>query len=97
MWSTPSSDRSITSYSISRGGDSITNVPHTTTEYTDSDRIGINTVYTYSVVAISCAGTSTSIDVNSTLIGGELYLSQNYINLIILIYSLSYVNTSNPV
>ena len=71
MWSTPSSDRSITSYSISRDGDSISNVPHTTTEHTDSDGIGINTVYTYSVVAISCAGNSTSIDVNSPRIGGD--------------------------
>ena len=79
MWSTPSSDRSITSYSISRDGDSITDVPHTTTEYTDSDRIGINTVYEYSVVAISCAGNSTSFDVNSPRIGGESYLSHNFL------------------
>ena len=78
MWSTPSSDRSIISYSISRDGISIADVPHTTTEYTDSDIININTVYEYSVVAISCAGNSTA-GVNSTRIGGELYLSQNYI------------------
>ena len=72
MWFTPSSDRSITSYSVYRDGDSISNISHTSTDYTDSDRIGINTVYTYSVIAISCAGTSTSVDVNSTRIGGEL-------------------------
>ena len=73
MWSTPSSDKSITWYSISRDGVSIRNIHHTITEYTDSYRIDINTVYEYSVVAFSCAGTSTSFDVNSTRIEGELY------------------------
>ena len=59
-------------------------------------QLNINTVYEYSVVAISCAGNSTA-GVKSISTGGELYLLQNYINLILLIYSLSYVNTSNPV
>ena len=76
MWPSPSSDRSITSYSISRDNVSIAdNVPHTVTEYTDSYELDIDTTYRYSVVAISCAGSSTATDVYSPRIEGELYLS----------------------
>ena len=59
-WSTPSSDRSITSYSVYRDGVSIYNGPNTTNQFTDNTQLNINTVYEYSVVAISCAGTSTA-------------------------------------
>ena len=52
----------------------------------DNTQLNINTVYEYSVVAISCVGTSTA-GVKSISIESELYLSQNYIYKILLIYS----------
>ena len=70
-WSTPSSNRSITSYSVYRDGVSIYNGLNTTNQFTDNTQLSINTVYEYSVVAISCAGTSTA-GVKSISIGGEI-------------------------
>ena len=70
-WSTPSSDRSITSYSVYRDGVSIYNGPNTTNQFTDNTQLNINTVYEYSVVAISCVGNSTA-GVKSINIGGEI-------------------------
>ena len=55
-WSTPSSDRSVTSYSVYLDGTHIYNGPDN--QYTDNTQLNINTVYKYSVVAISCAGNS---------------------------------------
>ena len=72
MWSTPSSDRPITSYSVYRDGVSIEpNLSSTTTQYTDSDQIDVTAVHTYYVVASSCAGDNTSNVVSSVSIGGE--------------------------
>ena len=53
----------------------IYNAPNTTNQYTDNTQLNINTVYEYSVVAISCAGSSTA-GVNTIRIGGE-YLTFN--------------------
>ena len=78
MWSTPSSDRSITSYSVYRDGVSIYNGSNIINQFIDYTLLNINAVYEYSVVAISCAGNSTA-GVNSTRIRSEFYLSQNYI------------------
>ena len=66
-WSTPSSDRSVTSYSVYRDNTLIYN--GSDNQYTDNTQLNINTVYEYSVVAISCAGISTA-GVNTTSIGG---------------------------
>ena len=71
MWSTPISDRPITSYSVYRDGSSIANLTNTTTQYTDSDQINVTAVHTYSVVASSCAGDNSSNVVSSVSIGGE--------------------------
>ena len=68
-WSTPSSNRSITSYSVYRDNTFLTNT--TTNQFTDNTQLNINTVYEYSVVAISCVGTSTA-GVKSISIGGEI-------------------------
>ena len=68
-WSTPSSDRSVTSYSVYRDGTLIYNGPDN--QYTDNTQLNINTVYEYSVVAISCAGNSTA-GVMSVSIDGEM-------------------------
>ena len=70
-WSTPSSDRSITSLFVYRDGTLIYNALNTTNQYTDNTQLNINTVYEYSVVAISCAGSSTA-GVMSVSIGGEI-------------------------
>ena len=70
-WSTPSSDRSITSYSVYRDGVSIYNGPNTTNQFTHNTQLNINTVYEYSVVAISCAGNSTA-GIKNISIGGEI-------------------------
>ena len=43
-----------------RDGVSIYNGSNTTNQFTDNTQLNINTVYEYSVVAISCAGTSTA-------------------------------------
>ena len=43
-----------------RNGVSIYNGPNTINQFTDNTQLNINTVYEYSVVAISCAGTSTA-------------------------------------
>ena len=59
-WSTPSSDRSITSYSVYLNGDSIYNGSNTINQYTDIGLLYFSIVHVYSVVAISCAGTSTA-------------------------------------
>ena len=53
-----------------RDGTLIYNAPNTTNQYTDNTQLNINTVYEYSVVAISCAGNSTA-GVNTISIGGE--------------------------
>ena len=68
-WSTPSNDRSVTSYSVYRDNTLIYNGPDN--QYTDNTQLNINTVYEYSVVAISCAGNSTA-GVNTISIGGEI-------------------------
>ena len=68
-WSTPSSDRSVTSYSVYRNNTLIYN--GTDNQYTDNTQLNINTVYEYSVVAISCAGNSTA-GVNTISIDGEI-------------------------
>ena len=67
-WSTPSSDRYVTSYSVYRDGVSVYNGPDN--QYTDNTQLNINTVYEYSVVAISCAGNSTAV--MSVSIDGEI-------------------------
>ena len=72
-WSTPSSDRSITSYSVYRDDTLIYTGPNTTNQYTDNTQLNISTVYEYSVVAVSCAGTSTA-GVNNISIGRVIYL-----------------------
>ena len=43
-----------------RDGVSIYNGSNTTNQFTDNTQLNINTVYEYSVVAISCAGNSTT-------------------------------------
>ena len=68
-WSPPVSDRPITSYSVYRDNMPITTVSSTTTQYTDSDQIDVTTVHMYYVVAISCAGDTTSV--SSESIAGE--------------------------
>ena len=83
-WSTPSSDRSITSYSVYRDGVSIYNGPNTINQFTDNTQLNINTVYEYSVVAISCAGTSTagvkSISIESEYLILSLMFNQYFNN-----------------
>ena len=74
-WSTPSSDRSITSYSVYRDSILIYNGLDTTNQFTDNTQLSINTVYEYSVVAINCAGNSTA-GVNSISIGSERVIIQ---------------------
>ena len=89
MWSTPVSDRPITSYSVYRDGSSIANLTNTTTQYADSDQINVTDVHTYSVVASSCAGDNTSNVVSSVSIGGEYYLLSERGNLLLLyVYSI---------
>ena len=70
-WPTPSSDRSITSYSVYRNNTLIYN--GTDNQCTDNTQLNINTVYEYSVVAISCAGNSTAGVMSVT--GGEIILT----------------------
>ena len=70
-WSTPSSDRSITSYSVYRDDTLIYTGPNTTNQSTDNTQLSVSTVYEYSVVAVSCAGTSTA-GVKSVSIDGEV-------------------------
>ena len=53
-----------------RDGVFIYNGPNTINQFTDNTQLNISTVYEYSVVAISCAGTSTA-GVKSVSIGGE--------------------------
>ena len=48
------------------------NGPNTINQFTDNTQLNINTVYEYSVVAISCAGTSTA-GVKSIKLGKGLY------------------------
>ena len=67
-WPTPSSDIYVTSYSVYRNNTLIYNAPDTTNQYTDNTQLNINTVYEYSVVAISCTGNSTA-GVNTIRIG----------------------------
>ena len=64
-----------------RDGVSIYNGPNTINQYTDNTQLNINTVYEYSVVAISCAGTSTA-GVKSISVGDYSLtrLSINYDN-----------------
>ena len=65
-----------------RDGVSIYNGPNTTNQITDNTQLNINTVYEYSVVAISCAGTSTA-GVKSVSLGDYSLtrLSINYDNI----------------
>ena len=64
-----------------RDGVSIYNGPNTINQFTDNTQLNINTVYEYSVVAISCAGTSTA-GVKSISVGDYSLtrLSINYDN-----------------
>ena len=55
-----------------RNGTFLTN--STTNQYTDNTQLSISTVYEYSVVAVSCAGTSTA-GVKSVT-GGEIIFTQ---------------------
>ena len=66
--SIPVSDKPITSYSVFRDNINIATVSSNTTQYTDSD---VTTVYMYYIVAISCAGDTTSDTVSSESIAGE--------------------------
>ena len=75
-WSTPSSDRSVTSYSVYRDGVSVYN--GTDNQYSDNTQLNINTVYEYSVVAISCAGNSTA-GVMSVSLGGETHMMNTHV------------------
>ena len=52
-----------------RNGTFLTN--STDNQYTDNTQLNISTVYEYSVVAVSCAGTSTA-GVKSVSVGSEL-------------------------
>ena len=74
--STPYSDRSVTSYFVYRNDTLIYN--GTDNQYTDNTQLNINTVYEYSVVAISCAGSSTA-GVNTTRIGEIIFIQVSYI------------------
>ena len=84
-WSTPSSDRSVTSYSVYRNNTLIYNGPDN--QHTDNTQLNINTVYEYSVVAISCAGNSTA-GVNTIRIGSYSLtrLSVSYDNITNTVY-----------
>ena len=93
MWSTPISDRPITSYSVYRGS-SIANLTNTTTQYTDSDQINVTAVHTYSVVASSCAGDNTSNVVSSVNIGGEYSYIERGNLLLLCVYSIVLVPSS---
>ena len=64
-----------------RDGVSIYNGPNTINQFTDNTQLNIDTVYEYSVVAISCAGTSTA-GVKSISIESE-YL---FLNLLLNLY-----------
>ena len=75
-WSTPSSDRSVTSYSVYRDGVSVYNGPNN--QYTDNTQLNINTVYEYSIVAISCAGSSTAGVIRVSL-GGETLMMNTHV------------------
>ncbi|KAI6659412.1 hypothetical protein LOD99_10831 [Oopsacas minuta] len=66
-WTTPDSDRDIKEYSVCRNNTLLTNT--TDNHYTDTNQLTINTIYEYSVTAISCAGTSIP-GVNTVSIGG---------------------------
>ena len=57
-----------------RDGVSIYNGPNTTNQFTDNTQLNINTVYEYSVVAISCAGNSTA-GVKSVSIESEIAIT----------------------
>ena len=83
-WSTPSSDRSITSYSVYLNNVSI--YTGSDNQYTDNTQLNISTVYEYSVVAVSCAGNSTA-GVKSISLG-----SHSLIDL-----GISYENLTNEV
>ena len=56
-WSAPVSDRAIEKYYVYR--DSTLLSVSTDTQYTDTDQLMVNTPYSYSVIANSCAGNST--------------------------------------
>ncbi|KAI6646189.1 Chitin binding protein [Oopsacas minuta] len=56
-WTTPVSDRDIIEYSVYRNNTFL--ITTTDNNYTDTNQLTINTVYEYSVTAISCAGDST--------------------------------------
>ena len=56
-WSAPASDRAIERYYVYR--DSTLLAVSTDTQYTDTDQLMVNTPYSYSVIANSCAGNST--------------------------------------
>ena len=56
-----------------RDGVSIYNGPNTINQFTDNTQLNINTVYEYSVVAISCAGTSTA-GVKSIRLGEIIFI-----------------------
>ena len=60
--------------------------PNTTNQYTDNTQLSISTVYEYSVVAVSCVGTSTA---------GVTYTSVGSYSLIDL--GVSYENLTNEV
>ena len=64
-----------------RNGVSIYNGPNTINQFTDNTQLNINTVYEYSVVAISCAGSSTA-GVKSVKLGKGL--SNHVVYMIIL-------------
>ena len=73
IWAPHISDRSITSYSVYRDSLHITTVSSNITRYTDN-QINVNT---YSVVAISCAG-SVTVEIMSAKLGKGLEHQVSY-------------------
>ena len=68
-WEAPVSDRAIERYYVYR--DSTLLAVSTDTQYTDTDQLMVNTPYSYSVIANSCAGNSSG-GVETVAITGEI-------------------------
>ena len=57
-WTAPDSNKAI-QYYVYRDDIILPNNPTSSTQYTDTDQLMVNTPYSYSVIANSCAGNST--------------------------------------
>ena len=71
-WSSPASDKDIDERYIYRDGIFLTVTNNT--EYTDTDQLLADTVYSYSVIANSCAGNSTQGIKNINIMGKNIYI-----------------------